>query len=293
MGKRFSKRRWRRPERMLLDADAPVVRRKDLGASEPVAVESVLGRKTSRRAIQVLLVAFVVLGAVEGFIAGFLARIGWYVGPAVALYAVLYFVLARELGDGWLVRALRAKAADTPRLDRLIASEARTAGVAVPRLLISGASAPNAFSFALRRRWVVVTSPSIEEDELTLEGMFAHEIIHLRDGDASVVALYIVLAASPELVLRRAGAITLLSIPLWPAAFALRLLRSVVFADDREHRADVAAAMMTRYPPGMAAALASAGGGSSGLRSADPFWFVPRGADGAAARKRADLIAEM
>lgn len=293
MGKRFSKKRWRRPERMLLDEDVPVVRRKDLGASEPIAIEPELARKISHRAIVILLGAFVILSAVEGFVVGFVTRIGWYVGPVFVVYAVLFFVLARELGDGWLVRALRAKPAESPRLERLIASESRTAGVPVPRLLVSAASAPNAFSFALRRRWVVVTSPSVDEDELTLEGMFAHEIIHIRDGDASVSALYIVLAASPELVLRRAGALALLSIPLWPAAFALRALRGVAFAADREQRADIAAAMLTRYPPGMAAALRSAGGGSSGLRSADPFWFVPRGSDGAEAKRRVALITEM
>jgi Zn-dependent protease with chaperone function len=293
MGKRFSKRRWRRPERMLLDADADVVRRKDLGSSEPIAVETELGRKTSRRAIEVVLVSFIVLGAVEGAIVGLVAHALLYVFPAFVLYAFGYFVLAREFGDGWIVKALRAKPAESPRLERLISSEARTAGVAAPRLLISAASAPNAFSFALRRRWVVVTSPSVDEDELALEAMFAHEIIHLRDGDASVAALFIVLAASPELVLRRAGPLTLLSIPLWPAALALRFVRSFAFDAGREHRADVAAAMMTRYPPGMATALTVAGGGSSGLRSADPFWFVPRGSDRVQADRRAALIAEM
>lgn len=293
MGKRFSKKRWRRPERMLLDADAQVVRRKDLGSQEPIAVEPELARKTSRRAIEIVLISFMVFGAIEGVVVGVVARVLLYAVPAFALYSFLFFITAREFGDGWLVRALRAKPASSPRLERLIASEARTAGVPAPRLLISAASAPNALSFALRRRWVVVTSPSIDEDELALEAMFAHEIIHLRDGDSSVAALYLVLAASPELVVRGAGALALLSLPLWPAAFALRLIRSFAFPEDREHRADVAAAMMTRYPPGMAAALANAGGGSSGLRSADPFWFVPRGADGSQAQARAALIAEM
>jgi len=293
MGKRFSKKRWRRPERMLLDADAAVVRRKDLGASEPVAVESELARKTSGRAIVILLSGFIGLAAIEGVIVGLIGQVVVFAVPAFVVYGFVFFVVAREFGDGWLVRALRAKPADSARLDRLLSSEARTAGVSVPRLLLTAAAAPNAFSFALRRRWIIVTSPSVDSDELALEAMFAHEIIHLRDGDASVSALFIVLAASPELVLRRAGGLALLSIPLWPAALMLRLLRRFAFEPDREHRADVAAAMMTRYPPGMAAALRGAGGGSSGLRSADPFWFVPRGVDGPGATDRAALIAEM
>jgi heat shock protein HtpX len=293
MGKRFSKRRWRRPERMLLDADAAVGRRKDLGASEPVAVESELARRANSRAIGIVLGGFIALAAIEGAIVGVIGRVVLIAVPAFVVYGFIFFVVARELGDGWLVRALRARPVESPRLDRLLSSEARTAGVPVPRLLLTAASEPNAFSFALRRRWVVVTSPSVEADELALEAMFAHEIIHLRDADASVSALFIVLAGSPEVALRGAGGLALLSIPLWPAALGLRLLRRFAFDADREHRADVAAAMMTRYPPGMAAALRGAGGGSSGLRSADPFWFVPRGVDAGAASDRAALIAEM
>ncbi len=293
MGKRFSKRRWRRPERMLLDGETPVARRKDLGVTEVVTVESELARKTSRRAIEVLLGSFVGLAALEGLIIGAVTRAPVAGLLFFVLYSIIYFVVARELGDGWVVRALRAKPAESARLDRLVTSEARTAGVSSPRILMCAASTPNAFSFALRRRWLVVTSPSIEEDELVLEAMFAHEIIHLRDHDASVVGLFIVLAASPELVLRRAGVLVLLSIPLWPAAIALRLVRRWAAPSDRDLRADVAGAMMTRYPPGMVTAIRSAGGGSSGLRSADPFWFVPRGGDGADAERRAALIAEM
>jgi heat shock protein HtpX len=279
---------------MLLDEDVAVVRRKDLGAAEPIGVETELGRKRSARGIAIVLGAFIVLGAAEGVIVGLVVHAVVVAVPLASAYAFGYFVVARELGDGWLVRGLRAKPASSARLERLLASEARTAGITPPRLVMTPASAPNASSFALRRRWVVVTSPSVDEDELALEAMFAHEIIHLRDHEASVAALYVVLAGSPELVLRGAGGLVLLSVPLWPAALLLRLFRPLAFDRDREHRADVAAAMLTRYPPGMASALAAAGGGSCGLRSADPFWFVPRGSsDGSDARERAALIAEM
>jgi Zn-dependent protease with chaperone function len=293
MGKRFAKRRWRRPERMLLDDETPVVRRKDLGVAEIITVESDLARKTSRRAIEIILGAFVLLAAIEGAIVGAVVRTPIVGLIFFGLYAGIYFAIARELGDTWLVRALRAKPAESARLERLVASEAASAGVSAPRLLISAASTPNAFSFALRRRWLVVTSPSVDEDELVLEGMFAHEIIHLRDHDSSVAGLFIILAASPELVLRRAGVLVLLSIPLWPAAVALRLLRRYAVAEDRELRADVAGAMLTRYPPGMVSAIRNAGGGSCGLRTADPFWFVARGSEGSDAEKRATLVAEM
>ena len=64
--------------------------------------------------------------------------------------------------------------------------------------------------------------------------------------------------------------------------------------EDREVRADVAGALLTRYPPGVAEALREAGGDPSPLRISDPFWFVPRsGGRGPEANRRAELLEEM
>jgi len=294
MAQQFRKRRWRRPERLTLE-HPPVVRRKDLGASEPVVIEPDLARKASRRRIEILLVAFVVLCALEGFAVGLLfdAPIA---GPAIgAGYAVFYFFLGREFGDGWLVRACKAKPLDSSRIARLVTGEARGAAIPAPRLLLAPGSAPNAFSFALRRRWLVVTEGTDTGDELVLEGMFAHEVIHLRDGDASVAGLYVVLAGAPELVMRGAGALAFLSIPIWPVSLAMRMTAGVAMPEDREVRADVAGALLTRYPPGVAEALRKAGGDPSPLRISDAFWFVPRrsGVRGPDANRRAELLEEM
>ena len=89
---RFGKRRWRRPERMLLDDHAPVVRRKDLGVSEPVAVESHLARRDSRRQIQTLLFAFLAFATLEGALLGLVIRhpfIGTLAGFA---FGFVYFL---------------------------------------------------------------------------------------------------------------------------------------------------------------------------------------------------------
>ncbi|MEX2538215.1 MAG: hypothetical protein WD646_06150 [Actinomycetota bacterium] len=293
MAQKFRKRRWRRPERLTLE-NPSVVRRKDLGASEPVMLEPDLARKASRRRIEILLVSFVVLCAVEGLVVGLVLRMPVIGTAAGVAYGVFYFLLGREFGDGWIVRAFRAKPLDSPRIARLVTGEARGAGIPPPQLLAIQGSEPNALSFALRRRWLVVTEGARVGDELNLEGMFAHEVIHLRDGDSSVAGLFILLAGAPKLTLRGGGAATLLSIPLWPVAFALRAARRVAIPDDRELRADVAGALLTRYPPGLANALLAAGGASSPLGVADPFWFVPRGGGrGPDPARRAELLGEM
>jgi len=289
---RFGKRRWRRPERMVLD-HGPVVRRKDLGVSEPVTVEPQLARRDSRRHIQVILGAFVGAAAAEGAVVGVLAGHPFLGTMAGLAFGIGYFIVAREFGDVWIARALRTDGEPGPRVVRLVAAEAGNAGVPSPRVLVAPGEHPNATSFALRRRWLVTTQAADQLDELALEGLVAHEIVHLRDGDAAVSALYVVLAGSPDLVFRRAGVLALLSMPLWPAAFAVRAFRRIVMPSDRELRADVAAAMLTRYPPGIVAALEASGGPSTGLRPYDQFWFVGRDGGAKAAADRAALIAEM
>src|ERR687896_1501828 len=106
--KQFRKRRWRRPERLTLE-HPPVVRRKDLGVSEPIGVEPEIARRVSRRQIELLVVTFAVLCTIEGLIIGLATGVGWLLGPAGLALGVVYFAVAREFGDAWIARALRAK----------------------------------------------------------------------------------------------------------------------------------------------------------------------------------------
>jgi Zn-dependent protease with chaperone function len=275
--------------------DGPVVaRRKDIAASEALPLEPELARRTSRRQIEILLGSFAVLCAAEGLVIGLLVRHPIIVTLVALGFGVVYFFVAREFGDAWIVKALRAKPVERTRTVRLASSEAKSAGIPAPRVLVAPGDVPNALSFALRRRWVVTTEACETLDELALEGLLAHEVVHLRDGEATVASLYVALAGSPDLVFRGSGRMALLSLPLWPVAFALRGLATVVRPIDREHRADIAAALLTRYPPGIETALLASGGSSSGLRLMDPFWFVARdGKRAAETARRAELVAEM
>jgi Zn-dependent protease with chaperone function len=291
MANKFTRRRWRRPERMTLE-HPPVMRRKDISAPTPLALEPALARRASRRRLEVLLIVFLALCALEGLLVA-AASGRWIVLPIVVGVGVVYFLVAREFGDAWLRRALRARPDQSSRLHRLAASEARSAGVPPPDVLVAPGAEPNAISLSLRKRSIVLTSVCEEMDELALEGMLAHEVIHLRDGEATVASLFLVLSAGPELLFRRAGVGCALSLPLLPVALVLRIGRSLLMPSDREHRADVAAAMLTRYPPGIVEALGSGGGSSTGFRVCDGLWFVPRTGTRADVQKRAELVGEM
>lgn len=295
MASKFTRRRWRRPERMTLE-HPPVTRRKDIGAPTQLVLEPDLARRASRRRLESLLLVFVGLCALEGLLVA-LATGLWIAVPAVTGLGILYFFLARARGDAWLRRAFDTGEEVSLRLRRLVASEARAAGVPEPQIIVGTGAEPNALALSLRHRALVVTRGSESVDELVLEGMLAHETVHLRDGEATAASLYLVFAAAPQLLLRGAGAGLVLAVPLWPVCAAMRLARTLAAPPDREHRADVAGALLTRYPPGVADALRHAGGTSCGLAPADDFWFVPRGGSreeaGAAAARRAALVAEM
>lgn len=291
MASKFTRRRWRRPERMTLE-HPPVMRRKDIGAPTPLVLEPAIARRASRRRLETLLMLFLGLCALEGVIlAAIFGR--WALVPIITGVGVAYFFVAREWGDTWLRRALKTTTDVPERLRRLAVAQATAAGLPAPEIRIGPGAEPNAIALSLRKRTIVITKGCAEVDELVLEAVFAHEVIHLRDGEATAAALYLTLAASPSLLMRGAGLMSVLGLPVWPACLVLRLARSIVFASDREHRADVGAAMLTRYPPGLVEALRLAGGRTCGLGAADDFWFVARNASREQAPHRAQLIAEM
>lgn len=270
----------------------PVMRRKDIGAPTPLTLEPDIARRASRRRLELLLVLFLAACAIEGTAAA-LATGRWILVPILTGLGIVYFFVGREWGDAWLRRALRTRTDVPERVRRLATAEARTAGLPEPEIFVSPGAEPNALALALRKRTIVVTVGSETVDELVLEGVFAHEVIHLRDGEATVTALYLVLAAAPQLLVRGAGIGCLLALPLWPVCLAMRIAKPLLVPRDREHRADVAAALLTRYPPGVVQALRLSGGRTCGLGAADGFWFVPRNAARDQAPERAALVAEM
>jgi heat shock protein HtpX len=299
MARQVTRRRWRRPQRLTLEGP-PVARREDLVVPDVLTLEPALAWHENRRRMAILLGAFLVLSIVEGGAIG--AVVGrWWLGiPAGAGLALLWLVVAARFGDGWMRQALGAERARSALLWNALEGTVERSGIPAPELAVTKGPAPNAIALGLRRRWICVTTGAARLQRVEIEGLIAHEVAHLRDGDAALASAYVVLAGAPELTVRSAGApgrlLTVLSVPLWPVAVGLRVLRNVVTPSDREHRADVAAALITRYPPGLRAALqaASVEHGSGKLRAADPFWFAPRtSTPGPDLARRAELVSEM
>lgn len=278
----------------------PVARRKDLVVPEVLALEPQEAWRENRGRMAVLLVAFLVLCAAWGALVGAYGGLAWAGAPAGAGLGLVYLVLGARYGDGWMRGVLGAGDTGPDRARNVLRGVTATAGVSAPELLVAPGEEPNALALGLRRRWVVITDGAAGLGRLELEGLLAHEVAHLRDGDGALASAFVLLAGAPELgtkALRsRGGPLALVALPLWPVCFLLRLAAYVLFPTDREHRADVCGALLTRYPPGMRRLLTRAAGEheNSSLRASDPFWFAPRTpVSGPSISERAERVAEM
>lgn len=277
-----------------------VVRRKDLVVPDVLTLEPSLAWRDNRRRMGVLLVGFLAMAAALGLLVGVLGGAVLVSVPVFAGLGFAYLVAGARFGDGWIRGVLRAEPLEDPRAGNLLEGVARRAGVPVPGLYVSPGEVPNALAGGLRRRWIVVSAGAVHAPRLELEALLAHEIAHLRDGDAAFASAYILIGGAMELGSRAlglpGGLLALLAVPLWPVCLVIRAGRGVLVPEERERRADVVGALLTVYPPGMVKALTAAAGEQqpARLRATDAFWFVPRaGEAGDGVRVRARLVAEM
>ena len=105
-------------------------------------------------------------------------------------------------------------------------------------------------------------------DRVSLEGVVAEALVRIRSGDAEAATLGAVLYGD----LQR-GPLAAIGKPA--AVVGLRRL----LAEDRDLSADRAAVALTRYPPGLLAALSIIRDGTPTTAAADPsnehLWLVP------------------
>jgi heat shock protein HtpX len=206
-------------------------------------------------------VAVTLLGVVIGLIFGVLlpvAVVAFVVGLLLAFVAwrtsdrvACSMAGARPLATG-----------EQPRLANLVDGLCAAAGVPVPRLFIVDDDVPNSFSVGRgpKHASIVVTKGLLTTlDRVELEGVVAHELSHIRSRDIEPATL----------------AVTLLGFGLPVTGPLLRIF----VGTDREHLADVAGVQLTRYPPGLVAALdklrADARAVSAARRPIAHLWLEP------------------
>jgi heat shock protein HtpX len=192
---------------------------------------------------------------------------------AAAVYAIIMYYSGSRLSLA-VNGAHEIQMADNPRLWRIVENLAIADGLPMPKVYIMDDPAPNAFATGRtpQKAAVCATSGILDiMDDTELQGVFAHEISHIKNYDIRVSMIAFALAAAVSLIadimLRMTwfrgddregnnnqlfivfGVIGAILAPLIATLIQLAITRR------REYLADASGALVTRYPEGLASAL--------------------------------------
>jgi len=232
--------------------------------------------------------------------------VGWAFGHATGWgYAGLILALVVSFAMAWgsywysdrIVLAMsHARPVDRdrePYLVNVVEGLSIAAGLPVPKAYVIEDPAPNAFATGRNpdNAAVAVTRGLMEKlNRVELEGVIAHELAHIKNYDTLVQTMAAVLAGTVVLLSdwmirsfwwgggrRRsrgsggqAGAvILLLGVALAVLSPLFAALLQMAISRKREYLADANAALLTRYPPGLANALSKIAGDSNKLSVAN------------------------
>lgn len=238
--------------------------------------------RSNKRRSAALIFFFVMVTVAIGVVVGYL--IGG--GPAPTIIA-LVIALVTALTSYWksdqialrVSRAVPADPATYQRLHNLVEGLCIASGLPKPGVYVIEDPAPNAFATGRNPQHaaIAVTTGLLEKmNRVELEGVVAHELSHIRNYDILVSTIAVVLVGTvailTDLSLRmmwwnggrrsREGDRANGSNPLALIGFVLLIVAPIVakamqasVSRRRETLADVSACQMTRYPPGLIAAL--------------------------------------
>ena len=236
-------------------------------AAEPYAPSSVKEqiaanrRRAATMVVEITAPAAVLLGLVAWVVAGLL--VATVVAVVVGVAIAFALVLGADAVAGRLLDAVPADPVRHARLLNLVSGLCVAAGVPQPDVRVVDDPAPDACALGRDPHHAVIVVTQGLLDCLTrveLEGVLAHELSHVKAHDTRPAALAVVVWGLPGLLLR----------PL--ASHAGRAT-----GGDREPLADLAGVRLTRYPPGLVAALeklvAAPARASAASTATDALWI--------------------
>lgn len=222
--------------------------------------------------------------------------VAWYYDTPVILYGALIFAVLMNVWSYWfsdkqVLSMTGARPATREEFfDFYTVTEnlAITAGMPMPKLYVIDDPSPNAFATGRDEKHSVVAATTGLLALLTrpeLEGVIAHELSHIKNRDILLMTVAVVLAGFlaiiADIFLRmsafggnrdndRGGAvlmvIAIIGIILAPIAGQMIQL---AISRRREYLADASGALLTRYPEGLASALAKIDADHQPLRRAN------------------------
>ncbi len=253
---------------------------------------------SNKRKTVLLVLGSIVFLAVVGLGIGYLFGTG-PVGLVIALAVALALSISSYFyGDRIVLRSTRARevtAAEQPRLHNIVEGLAIAAGVPKPRVWIVPEQAPNAFATGRdpEHSSIAVTEGLLGMmNRVELEGVIGHEISHVLDRDILLGTIVATLVGAAVLLSEffmrtwwwggiggrrgsdsRGGGADLI---LFVVGFVLMALAPVAgeiikrsVSRNREFLADAQGALLTRYPPGLIAALEKLAAAPTAMHSAN------------------------
>lgn len=219
------------------------------------------------------------------------AALGWvaslYYGSEAILYAALAFALVMNVSAYWFSDrvaiaqsgARPADEAEYRELHRIVENLAITAGLPKPRVYVINDPAPNAFATGRDAKHAVIavtTGLLGTMERAELEGVLAHELSHVGNRDILVMTVAVVLVGVVSAIAQIAIRVSYFGgggdnrenrNPLVLVGFIAAIILAPIAAQllqlavsrRREFLADASGALLTRYPDGLASALAKIG----------------------------------
>lgn len=229
-----------------------------------------------------LMLVFILLVVAIGYVLGEATGAG-LTGLVLALViAVIMSFTGYYYSDRMVLSISRAREvakSEYPYLYNTIEGLSLAAGIPTPKMYVIDDTAPNAFATGRDpgHSAIAVTTGLLEKmDRLELEGVLAHEISHIQNYDIRLASLAVVLVGVVALLSdwtmrtfwwgggrrrnrgrQSSGSAVILLVGLVLAVLAplIAQLMRLAISRKREFLADAGAAMLTRYPEGLASAL--------------------------------------
>jgi heat shock protein HtpX len=229
----------------------------------------------NKRKTWIIMLFFVMLVGALGWLYGLYLgepAITPYVLAGAAAYAIISYWLGSRASLA-LNGAKEIQKSDNVRLWRIVENLSITEGMPMPRVYIIDDPALNAFATGRKPASAAVcaTTGLLDAlDDTELEGVFAHELGHIKNYDIRVsmvaFALVAVISIMADILLRltwlrsddRRGNNQVFLIVGIAAAILAPLIATMIqlaISRRREYLADATGALTTRYPEGLARAL--------------------------------------
>ncbi len=237
---------------------------------------------SNKRRTVILIVSFVIVVALVGTAIGAITGLRWMGTVIAVVIAAIFAIASYWKSDSIALAVSRARPADPnefQRLHNLVEGLCIAGGLPKPRVYVIEDPAPNAFATGRNPKHaaIAVTTGLLEKmNRVELEGVIAHELSHIRNYDILVSTLAVTMVGAVALLtdtairlmwwnggrVSRQGDRDDGMNPLAIVGFVLLIVAPIIakamqatISRQRETLADVSACQLTRYPPGLIAAL--------------------------------------